>query len=608
VRKKAEFTLRRSNRGAASSLKKARGLGLARNHVSNAGCDNRAMNGIGGAATTSVKVGRNDPCPCGSGKKFKLCCERKRAELFACDTDTGVTSAKQRLQALRRVAGEHCRAQRWAEALPHLQEIVWLDPNEAWAHYELGDALVRLGSAAGAVESLKRALELKPGLDEALAPLAYALERSGRNFEAAPVYRKLSKITSSPVERLRHCAVALALEGKIDEAVEQIRRLLVLAPNDAHARFVLGTLLAQRGDFEEAAREILPTLEALPAAFEMFSAAKPMTEADRPLIDRMARVSKMQTLEPKARISLHFGLGKAFNDLAEYGEAMRHYDAANGLRARTMRLDRPALVRLYDDIIRAFPGETLERAGRPETAPAGASELPVLIVGMPRSGTTLVERIVSAHPAVAAGGELPFWSTRIRDMRIGLGPISDAGALSKAAEDYGAVLRRIDAHALRVTDKAGANFEGLGLIRLAFPDARIIHCRRHPIDTALSIYFSNFGGHAFANDRGDIVFFYRQYEKLMDFWRSVLRPDRFTEVEYERLIADREMQTRRLIDFLGLSWDEACMTPERNARAVQTASVWQARQPVYETSVERWRRYESWLGELKELMPRSAAP
>ena len=315
----------------------------------------------------------------------------------------------------------------------------------------------------------------------------------------------------------------------------------------------------------------------------------------------------MQTLEPKARISLHFGLGKAFNDLAEYGEAMRHYDAANGLRARTMRLDLPALVRLYDDIIRAFPGETLERAGRPEPAPAGACELPVLIVGMPRSGTTLVERIVSAHPAVAAGGELPFWSTRIRNMQIGLGPISDAAALSKAAEDYGAVLRRIDAHALRVTDKAGANFEGLGLIRLAFPDAQIIHCRRHPIDTALSIYFSNFGGHAFANDRGDIVFFYRQYEKLMDFWRSVLRPDRFTEVEYERLVADREMQTRRLIDFLGLSWDEACMTPERNARAVQTASVWQARQPVHETSVERWRRYKSWLGELKELMPRGAA-
>ena len=159
-----------------------------------------------------------------------------------------------------------------------------------------------------------------------------------------------------------------------------------------------------------------------------------------------------------------------------------------------------------------------------------------------------------------------------------------------------------------MTDKAPRNFELLWLIRLALPDARVIHCRRHPVDTCLSIFFANFSARQdYACDRGDLVFFYRQYERLMDHWRRALPADRFTEVEYETLIADREAETRRLVAFCGLDWDDACLTPERNGRVVKTASLWQARQPVYETSVDRWRRYEPWLGELKELMPAEEA-
>ena len=160
-----------------------------------------------------------------------------------------------------------------------------------------------------------------------------------------------------------------------------------------------------------------------------------------------------------------------------------------------------------------------------------------------------------------------------------------------------------------MTDKQPINFELLWLIRLAFPDARIVHCRRHPVDTCLSIYFTNFWAHQndYACDRGDLVFYYRQYERLMDHWRRVLPPDRFTEVDYETLVADREAETRRLVAFIGLDWDDACLAPERKRRAVKTASVWQARQPVYKTSVERWRRYEPWLGELRELLPEPAS-
>lgn len=223
---------------------------------------------------------------------------------------------------------------------------------------------------------------------------------------------------------------------------------------------------------------------------------------------------------------------------------------------------------------------------------------------MPRSGTTLVEQILSAHRDVAAGGELAFWLQRRDALHAARTDPLDAGALSKAADDYLALLREIGPRALRVTDKNPMNFEALWLIRLALPRARVIHCRRNPIDTCLSIFFMNFGGkHDYAYDRGDLAFYYREYERLMQHWRAALPLDRFTEVEYETLVADPEEETRRLIAFCGLDWDDACLAPQRNGRAVKTSSQWQVRQPIYKTSVERWRRYEPWLGELRELLP-----
>ena len=227
---------------------------------------------------------------------------------------------------------------------------------------------------------------------------------------------------------------------------------------------------------------------------------------------------------------------------------------------------------------------------------------------MPRTGSTITDQILSSHPAVASAGESAFWSTRRTDWGLAQNAVPDSGTLARAVEDYCALLRGVDPNARRVVDKALMNFEMLHLIRLTFPDARIIHCRRHPVDTCLSIYFTNFGDrHPYASHRADLVFRYQQYERLMAHWRSILPPDRFTEVDYEKLVTDREAETRRLVAFIGLEWDDACLAPEKNERVVRTASVWQARQPVYQTSVERWRRYEPWLGELRDLLPAGSA-
>jgi hypothetical protein len=207
----------------------------------------------------------------------------------------------------------------------------------------------------------------------------------------------------------------------------------------------------------------------------------------------------------------------------------------------------------------------------------------------------------------AAGGELTFWGDR---NRAGIGifnATADAEAVRKVAHDYLAVLRGISPDSARVTDKMPFNVGLLGVIRQVFPRATIVHCRRHPVDTCLSIFCTDFEASIdFAGERGSLVFFYRQYQRLMAHWREVLPPERFIEVDYEALVADPEPLTRRLVATCGLEWNDACLAPHRNQRHIATASLWQARQPIYRTSVERWKRYEPWLGELRELVPSPA--
>jgi hypothetical protein len=171
------------------------------------------------------------------------------------------------------------------------------------------------------------------------------------------------------------------------------------------------------------------------------------------------------------------------------------------------------------------------------------------------------------------------------------------------AGDYRSLLTQISPTARRVTDKSPHNYHFLGLIHAVFPRARIIHCRRHPVDTCLSIYFQDFARKMdFAYDRNDLVAAYRQYVKLLAHWRGVLPADRFLEIQYEDLVADREAVTHKMIAFCGLDWNDACLHSEQNRRSVRTASVWQARQPIYRTSVARWRHYAPWLGSLVELL------
>ncbi|MGH7015827.1 MAG: sulfotransferase family protein, partial [Caulobacteraceae bacterium] len=333
-------------------------------------------------------------------------------------------------------------------------------------------------------------------------------------------------------------------------------------------------------------------------ALNVLSTNKKFTTRDLPLIARMRACAERKNLGVSEQIAIRFALGKALDDLGAYGEAMAQFDAGNRLRASLGRLDRDLLERQTNHAIDITPPGFLER----RSDLGGLDETPILIVGMPRSGTTLVEQILSSHPDVAPGGELPFWREKVRLGAAVFGPDAPAEGARRLANDYLAVLRAISPSAARVTDKTPFNFAHLGLVRQTFPRAAIVHCRRSPVDTCLSNYMTNFATRFdYACDRSDLVFFYRQYLRLMAHWREVLPAERFVEVEYEALIADPEPLTRALVAACGLEWADACLAPHRNPRAVRTASIWQARQPIYASSVARWRRYAPWLGELEEL-------
>jgi hypothetical protein len=222
---------------------------------------------------------------------------------------------------------------------------------------------------------------------------------------------------------------------------------------------------------------------------------------------------------------------------------------------------------------------------------------------MPRSGTTLVEQIISAHPDVAAGGELNFWTSRgVAWVRDGM-PGPGGEFLARAAADYSGRLRGISPAAARVTDKMPFNFLWAGLIHLAFPRAVFLNCRRAFVDTALSIHQTHFSLHlAFPTGGAALVRYFRCYERITAHWRSVLPPGCFVDVEYEKLTGSPEPEIRRVIGACGLTWNDACLTPENNARVVKTPSRWQARQKINRASMDRWRRYEPWLGELSGLL------
>ena len=523
------------------------------------------------------------------------------------------------------------------EALPLSERAVALDPRSSVAHNNVGLVLVAMGRREQAVASYRQALVLNPSHVDALNNLGAVLRDLGERREATSLYRR--SIELEPGRAENHCNLGTVLFElrRVDEAAESFRQALRLQPDYAPAHLSLGLALRQqrrpaeaetscqaalaidpnyvealsflgelradRGQFAEAEPLFRRAIEIKPDyafAYSGIATHRKMTREDSTWLEGAAALlAKPLPLAPE--ISLRYALGKYYDDVHEYDHAFGHYRQANELAQRhTAKYDGVKLTERVDQIIGMFDEEFMGR--RRDDTPA--SELPVLIVGMPRSGTSLTEQILASHPAVFGAGEVIFWDAAYDKYR-------DAEAAARAgpdlipgmARDYLEHVTSSSGAAERVVDKLPANFLHAGLIHAVVPNARIIHMQRHPFDTCLSIYFQNFFNiGAYAHDLGDLAHFYGEYVRITDHWRAVLPASALLEVPYEGLIGDQEGWTRRMLDFVGLPWDPRCLDFHKTDRVVITASKWQVRQKIHSGSSGRWRHYEKFLGPLQGLV------
>lgn len=500
---------------------------------------------------------------------------------------------------------------RLEDALADYDKAIELKPAYANAHTNRGAILATLGRYYSALASCNQAIELTPDSTEAHNNRGVALQGMGRYDEALASYDQALTLTPDCVEAHSNRGAALRELARVDEALTSCDRAISLRPGYADAYHTRGVCLLNKGDLEQAESMFLRALELKPdfpdAVFELTCIRK-YESIDHPDVKNIRSLLRKPRASLFERDCLYFSLGKIYDDCGHYDEAFACYRLANQMRNRSVSYDPVKVAELTNSIIEVFSKELLAQPF--EFVPDKPS--PLFIVGMPRSGTTLIAQILSNHHGIGTAGELPT----ILDFLPQLPRLIGNGApypetarhltpliIAGLRNEYLIRLRRDAGSAVsRVIDKHPFNFRHLGLIAMLFPKARIIHCTRHPLDTGLSNYFQRFRlSYDYSFDLRNIGHFYGEYARIMEHWRRVL-PSALIEVSYEDVITNTEQIVRKTLDSLGLEWDGRCLAPHTNPSTVYTASKWQVRQPIYRESVGRWRHYEKHLTSLKEML------
>jgi Flp pilus assembly protein TadD len=527
---------------------------------------------------------------------------------------------------------------RAGEALGLLRQAAAAAPDDAMIRHHHGLLLMRLGSPREAAVESEAAVALRPDFADALSNLGLAYGALGAPDKALAALRQAAALAPDDAEicnnlgemylrldepetaltffdkslALRPRAIAahlgrseaLAAAGRQNEALASVDRALAADPQYAAAHFARGTLLRQLGRFDEA--DVCFT-QAVALAGDVARYHRALAESHR-FSDGDPRLAALEKLDPdqlvpSQQVEREFALFKAYDDLGHPGEAFAHLARGNGLYRQQIPYDEVGVFAIF----RALQGSFTPALMQHWNGAGSATNAPVFIVGMPRSGTTLIEQILASHPDVFAAGELTAFQKLTAEILPGYPESTSditAERLHRLGEGYLAHITRIAGRgARRVTDKLPANFRHLGLIHLALPDARIIHVRRDPRDTCFSCYSKLFrSGLNFAYDLGELGRYYRAYQGVMAHWHQVLPPATLLEVQYEKLVADFEPEARRIVEFCGLEWDTHCLKFHETKRAVRTLSEAQVRVPLFASSIGRWRVYEPWLAPLLDLL------
>jgi tetratricopeptide (TPR) repeat protein len=531
------------------------------------------------------------------------------------------------------------------EAVACFERALALKPDWAEVHSNLGNVLQNQGKLEEAAACQERALSFKPDCAEAISNLGNVRQAQGKLDEAVECYQRALAIKPDYVDAHNNLGTALLTQDRIDQAVAHYERALVLNPNyapahnnlgnallkqdridDARAYYEraivlkpdyanahnnLGNIFKEQGKFDDAMTHYGRAIATNPDYAEAHlnrSEIKSFRHGDADL-DALEALAGNRDLPADKALYVHFALAKALDDVGVYVRAFEHLRQGNALKRPQANYREADALQLFQRISKVFDRGLLDRfqgQGHPSAAP-------VFVLGMPRSGSTLIEQILASHPQVHAAGELAAlekmeWSGVFNAGDPALPyPESfsniDGAALRQLGQTY---LRRVPALAngkVRIIDKLPGNFLRIGLIRLILPNARIIHTLRNPIDTCLSCYSKLFtNGLSFSYDLAELGRYYRGYSELMTHWRSVLPPDVMLDVAYEDVVDDLEGQARRLIHYCGLPWDDRCIAFHKANRPVKTASAVQVRQPLFRGSLQRWRHYETGLGPLLDAL------
>ena len=595
---------------------------------------------------------RNDPCSCGSGKKYKKCCLNKTVasknaaklsvqspgneinsrnisppsklllQAVALHQSGKLDEAQVIYQSLLKTNPQDCDALHYlgliafqkggyADAAHLIVAAIKLNNRIPAYHCNLGNAYKRMGQLDAAIAAYQQAVLLDPGFEVAYSNMGNAFKDQAKLADAIESYRKALALKPDFHVGYYNLGVAYMEQGRLVDAGDCYQKAIKLKPDYADAHVNLVEVYISMNQFEAAQLALSNALQYVPkhpGVWALFPQLRKMTLADDDwLKTALAFVSGDNSTRDNSALSenetmnLLFAIGKYYDDTQQYDLAFSAYAQANTLKSQVLAsFDRDDFSKTIDMLIATYTADFISqpREGK------NPSPRPVIIAGMPRSGTTLTEQIIAAHPDAFGAGELTFWldlynENRKAALRGGYEPAE----IRKIASGYEQCLQYHSAAAIRVVDKAILNFCFVGLITTVFPNAKIIFTQRNPVDICLSIYFQNFKTTIpYQSNLEDMAFYYREYARLVQHWRVALPADRFLEVPYEALLDDQEGWSKRIIEFIGLPWDARCLEFHKTERNVMTASKWQVRQKIYHTSKGRWRNYEKYLGPLLELL------
>lgn len=496
----------------------------------------------------------------------------------------------------------------FAEADECYQRAITLQPRQSTLHFNRGNNLRSLGRWDDAEASFRQCIALDPRHAHARHNLGALLKERGERHEAEQLFRETIALDPAMVDAQVNLGSTLQGLGRDEEALACYREAQRLQPGYADAMAGEISVLDRLGHVQEARERVGPLLEAAPenpdAIITFASLARGEADQERAIAALQGLLTRHDLLATKREAAL-FALGKLCDTRGRFEEAFVYYQEANTVRPSAFDLD--AFREHCGKVRAAFNLD----ARRYLPHARNDSTLPVFVVGMPRSGTSLVEQIIASHPDAFGAGELD-WLDHLTDAmppRLASAAaypecVADLSvrALDTMAGEYLALLRTKSPTAARVVDKMPGNFMHLGLIELLFPGARVIHIRREPLDNCLSCFFQNFTqGHEYTADLATLGSVYREYEQMMAHWRATLTLP-LLEIRYEDLVSDQETESRRLVEFCGLPWDERCLRFHETKRVVRTASYDQVRRPLYRDSVARYRHYDAFLGPLRRVL------